>query len=436
MNIKIVYFAYLIPEKWEDIVIEQLDALSNIVSLYEIATIYMSVIDDTEGQLELEKLKLLISEKYNKIQLINTFSENVYEYPGIKTVYEISTQSDNEYILYFHSKGITSNQHDVRNLLFQYTIQNYQSIIEEMEKDLEIDTASAIPCVNGFGYYNFWWARSSYIHKYCSKPEITDLYLKYGRFTWEMWLGNHFCNKQFVKTYSPILKYNYVYEEIGAGFVMQLFIDNQVDIINKLENPIEFNNIITPYNKPMNDIADNNLTDKNTAHSYFDTYEKLFSSIRITARNILEVGIFWGGSIRLWRDYFSNAQIYGVDICNLDFIQKESIKNDNHITLFTNTNGYDDTFINENFINKNITFDMILDDGPHDLQSMIDLIVKYVPLLTENGIMVIEDVQDFQWTETLKEYVPNELKQYIQVYDLRHIKGRYDDILFVINKNI
>jgi hypothetical protein len=396
----------------------------------------MSVIDDTEGQSELEKLKLLISEKYNKIQLINTFSENVYEYPGIKTVYEISTQSDNEYILYFHSKGITSNQHDVRNLLFQYTIQNYQSIIEEMEKDLEIDTASAIPSVNGFGYYNFWWARSSYIHKYCSKPEITDLYLKYGRFTWEMWLGNHFCNKQIVKTYSPILKYNYVYEEIGAGFIMQLFIDNQVDIINKLENPIEFNNIITPYNKPMNDIADNNLTDKNTAHSYFDTYEKLFSSIRITARNILEVGIYWGGSIRLWRDYFPNAQIYGVDICNLDFIQKESIKNDNHITLFTNTNGYDDTFISENFINKNIKFDMILDDGPHNLQSMIDLIVKYVPLLSENGIIVIEDVQDFQWTETLKEYVPNDLKQYIQVYDLRHIKGRYDDILFVINKNM
>lgn len=436
MNIKIVYFAYLIPEKWEDIVIEQLDALSNIVSLYETATIYMSVIDDTEGQSELEKLKLLISEKYNKIQLINTFSENVYEYPGIKTVYEISTQSDNEYILYFHSKGIMSNQHDFRNLLFQYTIQNYQSIIEEMEKDLEIDTASIIPSVNGFGYYNFWWARSSYIHKYCSKPEITDLYLKYGRFTWEMWLGNHFCNKQIVKTYSPILKYNYVYEEIGAGFIMQLFIDNQVDIINKLENPIEFNNIITPYNKPMNDIADNNLTDKNTAHSYFDTYEKLFSSIRIRARNILEVGIYWGGSIRLWRDYFPNAQIYGVDICNLDFIQKESIKNDNHITLFTNTNGYDDTFISENFINKNIKFDMILDDGPHDLQSMIDLIVKYVPLLSENGIMVIEDVQDFQWTETLKEYVPNDLKQYIQVYDLRDIKGRYDDILFIINKNM
>ena len=436
MNIKIVYFAYLIPEKWQPIIIEQLDSLYNISNLYEKSTIYMSVIDDTDGQNELNQLRILLSEKYSKIQLINIFSENIYEYPGIKTVYELSSDSDNEYILYFHSKGMTSEQHDVRKLLFKYTIECYENIIVEMEKDISIDIGSFIPCVNGFGYFNFWWARSSYIYKYCSKPEITETYLKYGRFTWEMWLGNHYSNKKFIKTYSPILKYNSVYDEIGASYIMNIFYNNQTDVIEKIGEPDYFNTILKPYIKSMNDIADHNFTDKNTAHSYFDTYEELFTPIRKTAANILEVGIYHGGSIQLWRDYFTNAQIYGVDIFNLEFIQKQSIKNDHHITLFTNMNAYDNDFIQKNFIDKSIKFDMILDDGPHTLESQLKFITNYLPLLSEKGIMIIEDIHDFQWTDIFKHFVPIEYQHYIQIYDLRHIKGRYDDILFVINKNI
>jgi hypothetical protein len=448
MNIKIVYFTYLVPEKWESIVNEQLTQLKNLTFLYNMSTIFMSVTDDTPEKRELKKLQILLSKEYNKIQLINTFSENVYEYPGIKTVYEVSTNNEHEYILYFHSKGITHSICTQGQVMFDYTIKPYEAILNEMEKNLEIDISTAIPCINGFGYYNFWWARSSYINKYCSKPEITETYLKHNRFTWEMWLGNHYSKKHVVKTYSHILKYNNVYEECGASFIMNL-LDDKIKITNNLGNPILlpeiiknlgepafFNNIINPTIKPMSVFIDNNLTDKNTAHSYLDTYEKLFFPIRKTASNILEVGIYWGGSIQLWRDYFPYAQIYAVDICSLDFIRKPSILNDHNITLFTNTNGYDDTFIQSEFINKNIKFDMILDDGPHTIEGMINFIVKYLPLLSENGIMIIEDVQDFNWIEIFKQIVPNEYKKYIQVYDLRHIKNRYDDVLFVINKTI
>jgi hypothetical protein len=437
MNIKIVYFAYLIPGKWEDIVSEQLMQLYNITTLYNVSAILMSCIDDTPEQQELKKLKFLLSNKYNKIILINIFSENVYEYPGIKTVYELSTNDEHEYILYFHSKGIMSNRNIERQILFDYNIKSYETIINEMEKNLEIDIASAIPCTNGYGYFNFWWARSSYINKYCSKPEPFQTYLKHDRFTWEMWLGNHYSKKTFVKTYSPILKYNNVYEEVSATFIMNLLINNNtIEIINNLGDPLLFNDIIKPVIKPLANFADNQLTDKNTAHSYLDLYEQLFLPIRKTATNILEIGIYWGGSIQLWRDYFPTAQIYAVDICNLDFIKKTSIKNDHCISLFTNTNGYNDTFIQTSFINKNIKFDMILDDGPHSLQSMIDFINKYLPLLSENGIMIIEDIQDFQWIEIFKQIVPQEYQKYIQIYDLRYIKNRYDDILFVINKTI
>lgn len=435
MVIKIVYFCYLIPNKWESIVSEQLDALYSLKNLYEQSEIYVSVIDDTESQCELEKLRIML-EKYQKIQLMNIFSENVYEYPGIKTVYELSSNNDEEYILYFHAKGLTSNQHEIRKKMFEYTIQNYEIILEEMGKNHEIDTASIIPSIHGFGYYNFFWARSSFINKYCTRPEISESYIKHGRFTWEMWLGNHYSRKNFIKTYSPLFKYNQVYDERAADFLMRLIVNNQNDAINGLsDSEVFINAIMNVYKKSMNEISDNSLTDKNTAHSYFDVYESLFNRLRTNAKNVLEVGIYWGGSIKLWRDYFANAKIFAVDVCNLDFIKKKEITNDHNISLFTNTNGYDDNFIADNFYSKNIKFDLILDDGPHTLESQCLFIVKYLPLLSENGIMVIEDVQHINCIDTLTNFVPLEFKKYIQVYDLRNVKGQYDDILFVINKN-
>ena len=144
----------------------------------------------------------------------------------------------------------------------------------------------------------------------------------------------------------------------------------------------------------------------------------------------------FGGSIQLWRDWFPKAQIYGVDVCDPSFIKSKNILNDHNITLFTNTNAYDDAFIKTNFQDKSIKFDMILDDGPHTFQSNILFILNYLPLLAEDGILIIEDIQDFSFIDLFIKCVPNDFQKYIQIYDLRQINGRYDDILFVINKTI
>ena len=435
MNIKIVYFTYLVPNKWEPIVLEQLEALYNITSLYEKASIYISLTDESESQHEFKKLRNIISSKYNKIQFINVFSKNVYEYPGLKSVYEVSTDNDSEYILYFHSKGMTSNQDLERGILFNYTIQNYQKYLDEMENNKEIDIASLIPCVKGFGYYNFFWARSSYINKYCSKPEYSPSYIQHERYTWEIWIGNNYSRKNFIKTYSPYFKYNGVEQHLQAMYLMNLFKNNQFDTIEKLSNPHVFYSIMKLHRIKIKDFIDNKLTDKNTLHSYVNVYEDMFDSLRYTAKNILEIGMAPGGSIMVWRNYFINAHIYGIDTCNLANIHNQSIKNDYHITLFPNTNGYNDQFIRENFTNKNIKFDMVLDDASHTLEDIIYFIMKYLPLLSDNGIMVIENIQKMEWIEILKLIVPDEFKKNIQIYDLRHIKNRYDDVLFVVNKN-
>lgn len=182
------------------------------------------------------------------------------------------------------------------------------------------------------------------------------------------------------------------------------------------------------------ELIDNTATDKNTLHSYVNLYEELFHTKQYTANKILEIGIADGGSIKLWHDYFINATIYGLDILD-DTRPCDSIKNNNRIVLHTSTNAYDYNFFNKNFIDNKIYFDILIDDGPHTLQSMIQFIKLYSNIMTDDGILIIEDVQSIDWVHALKENVPNNLKKYIEVYDLRHIKNRWDDIVFVINKN-
>ena len=189
----------------------------------------------------------------------------------------------------------------------------------------------------------------------------------------------------------------------------------------------------------LKELVNNVKTDKNTTHSYLDLYQQLLFSKKNTAKNILEIGIGYpgdnGGSIKMWNDYFINANIYALDIQHINDVWDE-IKNKNRINLFTSIDAYDEINFKELFLDKNIKFDMMLDDGPHTLDSMKQFIKLYSQIMSEDGILMIEDVQSIDWIDELKSVVPENLKKYIQSYDLRGNKGRYDDIVFVINKNI
>jgi hypothetical protein len=189
----------------------------------------------------------------------------------------------------------------------------------------------------------------------------------------------------------------------------------------------------------LKDLVNDKNTDKNTTHSYLTLYEYLLKNKKDSAKNILEVGIgnFGeknGGSIKLWYDYFTNATIYGLDILPINRVMDELLNN-NRIILYTSTDAYNNNFFTNQFLNKNIKFDFMLDDGPHTLESMKKFINLYSQIMTDDGILIIEDVQSIDWIDILKNEVPENLKKYIKIYDLREIKGRYDDIVFTIDKS-
>jgi cephalosporin hydroxylase len=182
------------------------------------------------------------------------------------------------------------------------------------------------------------------------------------------------------------------------------------------------------------ELVDNSITDKNTVHSYLPLYQRLLVSKKETALNVLEVGIYKGGSLKLWSDFFTNANVYGLDIININDVW-DGIKNNPKIILHTSIDAYNNDFVNTQFLDKNIKFDFMLDDGPHTLQSMKKFIKLYSPMMTDDGILIIEDVQSWDWIDILKNKVPEHLKQFIKIYDLRPNKNRYDDIVFTIDKS-
>jgi len=174
----------------------------------------------------------------------------------------------------------------------------------------------------------------------------------------------------------------------------------------------------------LKSLIDNSTTDKDTLHSYLDTYENLFKNKRDSVSKVLEIGIARGGSLKLWRDYFKNAEIYGIDICD------RNLQDGDRITHLFNINA---SLFNTDYFQDKI--DIIVDDGSHSLNDQCTFIEKYHSLLKDDGIMIIEDVQDIEHIEIFKNITPDYLKPYIEVYDLRKNIGRYDDILFVINRN-
>ena len=156
----------------------------------------------------------------------------------------------------------------------------------------------------------------------------------------------------------------------------------------------------------------NRATDKFDL-GYVDTfYNNLFMPIRESVTNVLEIGIQYGESLLLWRDYFPNAEIYGVDIqtWNPSLSQEERLKlfyTDAYTTEFTST-------LNNEF------FDIIIDDGPHTFDSMVFFLRHYISKLKPGGILVLEDIINKSWTHQLINVINTNYTNYITIFDMRN----------------
>tara|TARA_R110000851_G_scaffold183027_4_gene332134 strand:+ start:1388 stop:2017 length:630 start_codon:yes stop_codon:yes gene_type:complete len=162
-------------------------------------------------------------------------------------------------------------------------------------------------------------------------------------------------------------------------------------------------------------------------HTYGESYQEIFETFdRESKLNFLEIGIQRGGGLMASRDYFPNANIYGVDI--VDVVLPE-YRRDDITFIFKDIR---DTSVKEQL--RDVKFDIIIDDGSHHLPDVLFVVNNFLDTLSHNGVLVIEDVQDFRrWPTIIKDILPGGYT--ITSKDLRAGHG-YDNCLIIITRDI
>lgn len=166
----------------------------------------------------------------------------------------------------------------------------------------------------------------------------------------------------------------------------------------------------------LNDLCDKYGSDKGSnlssspvytwsAHTYTEVYSNLFVELKDKSLVLFECGLGTnntsvlsnmgvngkpGASLRVWRDYFPNAMIYGADVDPNVLFEEDRIKT-----------GYldqtDPKTIHEYWQSfDNFTPDIVIDDGLHDFGAAVTLFEAVWPKLASGGLYIIEDVSQYQ----------------------------------------
>jgi len=163
-------------------------------------------------------------------------------------------------------------------------------------------------------------------------------------------------------------------------------------------------------------IGDNN-------HGYTEIYFDLLKEKRDQIEKVMEIGVWKGGSLRMWRDYFPFAEVIGLDNHSELLFEADRIK------CFYAEQNEPETLIEA--VKNCGKFDLIVDDGSHVLVHQLSSFKNLFPFIKEGGMYAIEDV----FIETLDQ-VKEELKDYsFKVYPSQIAPFRYQgtDIFFTYN---
>lgn len=159
-------------------------------------------------------------------------------------------------------------------------------------------------------------------------------------------------------------------------------------------------------------------TDKGTSHSYIQQYyPEVFRPLKGKESTVLEIGVFKGGSLKLWRDYLGpQASVYGID--NTAQVPAKYVEGCKIILADAYTKEVAD-MIPE--------LDIAIDDGLHIMSAHKKFIELYAPKIRLGGKLIIEDIQDFDNVEEVMSWCPVGWRA--RCIDLREKKGRFDDVI-------
>ncbi len=184
----------------------------------------------------------------------------------------------------------------------------------------------------------------------------------------------------------------------------------------------------------LSELAFKYLSDKcpQIKHPFTPTYYELLKDKIDTTKKVLEIGIGYremalkwrdyqtGASLLMWREFFPNAQIYGIDIL------PNALYNDERIESFLCDQTKKEDL--ENLIKKIVSdVDLIVDDGSHKTEDQIFSCLTLMPIVNKNVIYIVEDASE-------PEKVAAALSMYnCEIPKLRR-RFRDDNVIIVTNK--
>lgn len=119
--------------------------------------------------------------------------------------------------------------------------------------------------------------------------------------------------------------------------------------------------------------------------NYFQIYDSLLAKYRGKNIVFLEFGIFAGGSLFMWREFFgANARIIGVDL-NPD----ASKWRDFGFEIFIGDQGSVEFL--EDLFSKIGEVDIVLDDGGHKYHQQIITSLVSLRFIRDDGLLIVED---------------------------------------------
>ena len=152
---------------------------------------------------------------------------------------------------------------------------------------------------------------------------------------------------------------------------------------------------------------------------YTGVYSLLFSSLKDKAITLAEIGILDNNSIKMWRNYFKKAKIYGFEFDEKRI--KKAKKHKLNKTYIRKINVHNEKDITESFKKTKTRFDIIIDDSTHIFEDQIRIIKNCYKFLNKNGILIIEDIYKYRKKHSEENYFKN----------LRKFKKYFHEIVFI-----
>jgi hypothetical protein len=121
-------------------------------------------------------------------------------------------------------------------------------------------------------------------------------------------------------------------------------------------------------------------------HHYFEIYDRHFKRFRGEEIVVVEIGVFQGGSLQMWKNYFGpKAKIYGIDINpRVAELREENID----IIIGSQS---DRNFLKK-LKNALPPIDILIDDGGHKMKQQIFTFQELFSKIKPDGVYVCEDL--------------------------------------------